>query len=112
MDIKPTITYDDFAKLDLRLATILSAERIEKSDKLLKLQVSLGENTRQVIAGIGKSYEPIELIGKKVVILTNLEPRSLMGEESQGMILAGGGEIGQVSLLSTTDDLPDGTSVR
>lgn len=82
------ISYDDFKKIDLRIGTILEAERVDGSEKLLKLQVDLGEEKRQVIAGIAKSYEPENLIGKQIVVLVNLEPRSLMGLESQGMLLA------------------------
>lgn len=82
------ISYDDFKKLDLRVGTILEAERVDGSEKLLKLQVDLGDQKRQVIVGIAKSYEPENLINKQIVILVNLEPRSLMGLESQGMLLA------------------------
>jgi methionyl-tRNA synthetase len=75
-------------KVDLRVGKIASAERVVKSDKLVKLQVDLGTETRQVVAGIGKSYTPEELIGKSVVIVANLKPAKLMGIESQGMLLA------------------------
>ena len=99
------IAYDDFAKLDLRIATILSAERVEGSDKLLRLCVELEKSeetqttqTRQIIAGIGKSYEPETLIGTQIVIIVNLEPRKLMGLESQGMLLAANSVAGPVLL--------------
>jgi methionyl-tRNA synthetase len=82
------IGIDDFMKVDLRVGKIASAERVAKSDKLVKLQVDLGTETRQVVAGIGKSYTPEELIGKSVVIVANLKPAKLMGIESQGMLLA------------------------
>lgn len=82
------ITYDDFAKLELAVGTITAAERVEGSDKLLKLGVNLGEETRQIVAGIGKSYEPETLMGRQIVVIKNLEPRKLMGLESQGMLLA------------------------
>ncbi len=86
--LKEEITFDDFSKIDLRTGTILSAEKIEKSNKLLKLMVDLGPETRQVIAGIGKNYAPDDLIGKQVIVVANLKEARIMGETSQGMILA------------------------
>jgi len=86
--LKDEITIDDFAKIDLRTGTILAAEKIEKSSKLLKLQVDLGAETRQVIAGIAKEYSPQDVIGKHVIVVANLKEAKLMGEPSQGMILA------------------------
>jgi methionyl-tRNA synthetase len=92
---KPAVTaatdligIEDFTKADLRVGKIISAERVEKSDKLVKLEVDIGTEPRQVVAGIGKSYTPEELMGKTVVIVTNLKPAKLMGIESQGMLLA------------------------
>jgi len=87
--LKEEITIDDFSKIDLRAGKIESAERIEKSDKLLKLQVNIGAQTRQIVAGIGKSYTPEEVVGKEVIIVANLKPVKLMGELSEGMVLAG-----------------------
>ncbi len=86
------ITIDEFMKIQLKTAKVLTAERVPKSEKLLKLQVSLGEGTeqRQIVAGIGKKYEPEALIGKTIVIVANLKPAKLMGIESQGMVLAAG----------------------
>ena len=75
-------------KVDLRVGKIVSAERVEKSEKLVKLKVDIGTETRQVVAGIGKSYTPEELMGKSIVIVANLKPAKLMGIESQGMLLA------------------------
>jgi len=107
------ITYDDFAKLELRVATILAAERVEGSEKLLKLRVNLGDlpegearEERQIIAGIGKSYEPEVLIGRQIVIIANLEPRSLMGLESQGMLLAADSPEGPVVLAPSSEVAP------
>jgi len=88
MEIKSMINFEDFDKADLRVAKIVEAERVEGSDKLLKLQVDLGEEKRQILAGIGKAYTPEELVEKSVVIIVNLEPRMMMGLESQGMVLA------------------------
>ena len=87
-NLKPEITFDEFSKTDLRTGTITAAEKIEKSNKLLKLQVDLGKETRQIISGIAKQYDPADLIGRQVVVVVNLKPATLMGEESQGMILA------------------------
>ncbi len=87
--LKDEITIEDFSKVDLRAGIILSAERIEKSDKLLKLQVDLSAETRQIVAGIGKSYTPEEVVGKEVIVVANLKPVKLMGVLSQGMVLAG-----------------------
>ena len=82
------ISIEDFLKLDIRLVKILSAERIEGSEKLLKLRISLGEEERTIVAGIAKFYNPEELVGKRVLYLSNLKPRKIFGIESQGMILA------------------------
>jgi methionyl-tRNA synthetase len=86
--LKDQITIEDFSKIDLRTATVIKAEKIEKSDRLLKLQVDLGAETRQVVAGIAKAYSPESLIGKQVILVANLKEAKLMGEVSQGMLLA------------------------
>lgn len=88
MESKSIINFEDFEKIDLRAGKIIEAERVENSDKLLKLQIDLGEEKRQILAGIGKVYTPEELINKTVIAIINLEPRMLMGLESQGMVLA------------------------
>jgi tRNA-binding protein len=101
---------EDFLKLDIRVARVLSAERVEGSEKLLKLRVSLGDEERTLVAGIGKNYAPEELVGKKVVMLANLKPRKLFGIESQGMILAAGdGE--NLSVLLPEKDVKEGAKV-
>lgn len=87
LDIKPEIDYDEFAKVDLRVAKILAAEAVPKSNKLVKLRIDLGEE-RTVVAGIGKDYQPEKLVGKSIVIVANLKPAKLMGVESHGMLLA------------------------
>ena len=89
---------------------VLEAERVEGSEKLLKLRVDLGSEQRQIIAGIGKTYAPENLIDREIVIVANLEPRTLMGLESQGMVLAASGEDGPV-LLSPEKDVPPGALV-
>jgi methionine--tRNA ligase beta chain len=82
------ITINDFQKLDIRVGKILSAEPIKRSDKLLLLKVDLGAEQRQIVAGIAQYYKPEELVGKEVVVLANLQPRTIMGFISQGMLLA------------------------
>ena len=85
---KPQISIDDFDKLDLRVATVLSCEKVEKSDKLLRFSLSLGAETRTVLSGIAGHYQPEELVGKQVVLLANLAPRKIRGVLSEGMILS------------------------
>lgn len=100
------INFEEFKKVELRVARVLGAERVEGSEKLLKLQVDLGSEQRQIIAGIGKAYAPENLIGKEIMIVANLEPRMLMGLESQGMVLAASGEGGPVILFPEKDVVP------
>lgn len=91
--MKPIITYEDFAKLDIRVGEVIQCEEKEGSDKLLRLTVDFGEEgTRNILSGIKKWYKPKDLIGKQFVFVFNLAPRKMMGEESQGMILAADGE--------------------
>ena len=107
------ITIDEFMKIQLKTAKVLTAERVPKSEKLLKLQVSLGEGTeqRQIVAGIGKKYEPEALIGKTIIIVANLKPAKLMGIESQGMVLAAGDS--EVRGLATIlEEVDPGTKVK
>lgn len=105
------ISYDEFKKIDLRVAKILKAERVEGSDKLLRLEVSLGQESRQIIAGIGKAYAPEGLSGKEIAIVANLEPRVLMGLESQGMLLAADND-GKPVLLSPDNEVPPGSIIK
>ena len=106
-------TIDEFKKVEIRAGTILSAERVEGSEKLVKLSVGLGEaQPRQIIAGIAPFFEDLRpLVGKKFAFASNLEPRMLKGLESQGMIL-GVGEGAAFSLLSISDSVPEGALVR
>lgn len=105
------ITIDDFAKIDLRVATVLACERIPKADKLLKFQLDLGSEKRQVVSGIAEHYEPEELIGEKVIVVANLKPVKLRGELSEGMILSG--ESNGVLKLATVDpSLENGAKVK
>ncbi|MGE7930508.1 methionine--tRNA ligase [Lysinibacillus xylanilyticus] len=107
----PEITIDDFMKVDLRVATVTGCETIPKADKLLKLQVDLGYEQRQVVSGIAKFYSPDELIGQKVIVVTNLKPVKLRGEMSQGMILAGEKD-GILKLASVDPKLENGAKVK
>lgn len=109
---RPTIEFPDFAKIDLRVGRVLEAEAVENSEKLLKLQVLVGEERRQVIAGIKKSYEPDDLIGRQVILVMNLKPRKMAGLESQGMILAADGPDGKAILLTPEAEAPEGTAVH
>jgi methionyl-tRNA synthetase len=105
------IAIDDFMKIDLRVAEVIQAEPIKKADKLLKLQLDLGYEKRQVVSGIAQYYKPEELIGRKVICITNLKPVKLRGELSQGMILAGS-QDGALSLATVDQTLPNGSKVK
>jgi len=107
------ISYDDFKKVELRVAKILTAERVEGSDKLVRLRLGVGSEMgeRQILAGIGKRYEPEHLVGREIIIVANLEPRSLMGFESQGMLLAADGEEGPV-LLTVDQEVDPGSGIK
>jgi methionyl-tRNA synthetase len=108
------IEIDDFAKVDLRVGTVLSAERIPKADKLLLLKIDLAEeNPRQVLAGIAQFYEPEVLVGRKVVVVANLKPRKLRGYESQGMVVAASyGEEGRPVIATFTEEVPNGARLK
>jgi methionyl-tRNA synthetase len=105
------ISIGDFQKVELRVAEVLAAERVPKSKKLLKLSIRVGEETRTLVAGVAEHYEPAALVGRKVVIVANLEPATLMGVESNGMVLAASHE-GTVSLLTLDKDVPSGSKVK
>ncbi|MBS4034056.1 MAG: methionine--tRNA ligase [Ignavibacterium sp.] len=106
------ITYDDFMKVNLKVAEVIEAEMVKKSEKLLKLKVKIENEERQVIAGIAKSYTPETIIGKKVVIVANLKPAKLMGLESKGMILAVETEDGELQILNVSEKIKTGTRVK
>jgi methionyl-tRNA synthetase len=105
------ISIDQFSETELLVATVTAAERVPKSDKLIKLTVDLGRESRTVVAGIGKQYAPEELTGKQVVVVANLQPAKLMGVESQGMVLAASDD-GVPVLLHPAAPVPNGTRVR
>lgn len=107
-----TMTIDEFQKSDLRVGKVVSAEAMEGSEKLLKLGVDIGEpQPRQILSGIAKAYAPADLIGKQVVIIANLDPRMMMGLESQGMLLAAHGENGAPVLVMPTAEVPSGAKI-
>jgi len=109
---KQTISIEDFKKVNLRVATVVNAERIPKSEKLVKLQVKIGAEQRQIIAGIAQHYNAEELIGKKIVVVANLEPTKLMGQESQGMLLAASSINGKLAIIQPEKDIEDGSIVK
>ena len=105
------VSFKEFQKLDLRIGKILSCEKIPGAKKLLKCNIDIGTETRETIAGMAEFFSPDELVGKSVVVLTNLEPKKLMGFESRGMILAA--DLGGTPFLLTVEgDVPTGTKVR
>jgi methionyl-tRNA synthetase len=108
---KPEITFEDFAKMDIRTATILEAERVPKADKLLKLLVDTGVDKRTILSGIAEHFAPEDIIGQRVVVLINLAPRKIRGIESQGMILMAGTDE-KLSFVQGIEDLGNGVEVR
>ena len=110
--VKPQIKIDDFRKVDLRVAKVLKCERVLKSTKLLKLQVEIGSEQRQIVAGIAQQYKPEDLVEKSIVVVTNLEPAKLMGQESRGMLLAAENEDGELSFVTIDRELHSGSVVK
>ncbi len=111
MPQKNTIEFDDFTKVDLRVGTVIEAEKVPKSDKLLKLQIDTGLDKRTILSGISKYYSPEEILNKKVMVLINLKPRKMMGFESQGMLLLADDGDGNLSLMQPDSDISDGSVV-
>jgi methionyl-tRNA synthetase len=109
--VRELITIDDFSKVVLKVGRVISAEKVERSEKLLKLKVDIGEE-RQIVAGIAKSYTPDDLIGKKVIVVSNLKPAKLMGIESYGMLLAATDEDGRLSVLTLDREVKQGARVK
>ncbi len=105
------VTFDDFQKLELKIGTVLSAEKVEGADRLLKLEVDLGAEKRQVVAGVAQVYGPEDLVGKQVPILVNVEPRKIMGVESRGMILCTVDGESPV-LMHPVREVPPGALIR
>ncbi len=110
-ETKPEITIDDFGKIELKVGKVLECKPVEGADKLLVSQIQIGGEVRQIVSGIAKYYTPDEMVGKKVVVVTNLKPVKLRGVLSQGMVLCAS-EGGKLSLVSPDDAIPDGAEVR
>lgn len=115
MEQKETITIDDFLKIDLRVATVIACEPHPNADRLLKLQIDLGYEQRQICAGVKAFYEPEDLVGKQIVVVANLAARKLRGEESKGMLLAASAmeddSVADVVLLHPGKPVPPGSTV-
>ncbi|MBI3588570.1 methionine--tRNA ligase subunit beta [Candidatus Micrarchaeota archaeon] len=106
-------SFDDFSKIDLRVGKVIECEPVEGSEKLYKLTVRLGEETRTIASGIAQHYAPDELLGKRIIVIANLEPKTVMGIESRGMLLAAEDAAGKLSLVTLDDEnFPDGTQVH
>ena len=109
----PTIQYDDFAKVQLRVGTITEAAPVEKSKKLMRLQVDLGDEKRQILAGIKEHYTPETLVGRQIVVVVNLAPREVIrGEVSNGMLLAASDASNKLCVISPSDVIAPGATVR
>jgi tRNA-binding protein len=109
--MKPTITYEDFAKLELRVATVLAAREHPNADKLMLLQIKVGEEEKQIVAGIRLHYKPEDLVGRQIVVINNLQEVVLRGEESRGMLLAASDAQGVV-LLRPDREVECGSTVK
>jgi methionyl-tRNA synthetase len=109
--LKPEIQYDDFAKMDFRIGTITSAEKVEKADKLLKLEVDLGFEKRTIVSGIAMHFKPEEIVGKQVTVVANLAPRKMRGIESQGMILMAEDKAGKLHFINPEGKVDEGSTV-
>ena len=110
--VRPDIAFEDFEKLDIRVGTVLSCERVPKADKLLKFVIADGLENRTIVSGIAKYYQPEELVGKQVCFIANLPPRKLRGIESQGMILSAEGPDGKLSVVTTLSEVAPGAEVK
>ena len=108
---KESVTFDDFGKMDIRVSTVVAAEKVAKTKKLLKLTVDTGIDTRTIVSGIAEYYTPEELVGRQILVLVNLLPRELKGITSQGMILMSADATGRLTLLAPTDKVPNGSQV-
>lgn len=106
------ITIEDFFKIELKTGKVIEAAKIEGSNKLIVMRVDIGDEIRQIVAGIGKAYFPEELIGKTIVVVTNLQPAKLMGVESQGMLLAATDDDGRLAILTTEREVKNGSRVK
>lgn len=110
--LKPVINFDDFSKIDLRTGTIVNAEKVEKADKLLKLEIDLGFEKRTILSGIAEHFSPDEIKGKQVVVVANLAPRKMRGIESNGMILMAEDKEGKLYFVAPGETVGNGNIVR
>jgi methionyl-tRNA synthetase len=108
---KPQIVFDDFAKIDLKVGTIIRAEKVEKADKLLKLQIDLGFETRTIVSGIAVHFKPEEIVGRQVTVVANLAPRKMRGIESNGMILMAEDKTGKLHFINPETKIDEGSGV-
>ncbi|MCI0495934.1 methionine--tRNA ligase subunit beta, partial [candidate division KSB1 bacterium] len=106
------ISYDQFKTIELRIATVLEAEKVEKADKLLKMKIDLGDEHRMIVAGIALNYTPEQMVGKQVVVVANLEPAKIRGIESNGMLLAAVTDDNKLSVLVPEKEMPNGSKIR
>jgi len=111
LSVKPTIVFDDFAKIDLRVGKIVAAEKVEKADKLLKLTVDLGFETRTIVSGIALHFTPEEIVGKQITVVVNLAPRKMRGIESNGMILMAEDAAGKLHFINPEEGIDNGSSI-
>ena len=111
VEAKPEITIDDVDKVQLRVGEVIACEKVKKSKKLLCSQIRIGDEVRQIVSGIANYYKPEEMVGKKVVVVTNLKPAKLCGIESQGMILAAGDDKDNLSVLTVDKDIIAGSEI-
>lgn len=105
------VSFEDFQKIELKTAKVADAQRVKGSDKLLRLEIELGGEKRQLVAGIAKYYKPEEMIGRDIVVVANLEPKTIFGLESRGMLLAANVD-GEPVLLQPDREVPSGTTIR
>ena len=111
MPQKKVIEFDDFSKVDIRVGTVIEAENVPKSNKLLKLKINTGIDERTILSGIAKFYSTEEILNKKVMVLINLKPRKMMGFESEGMLLLAEDSDGNLSLMQPDSEIGDGSFV-
>jgi methionyl-tRNA synthetase len=109
--LKPEIVFDDFAKIDLRVGTIIEAKKVEKADKLLELLVDLGFEQRTILSGIAMHFNPEDIVGKQVTIVANLAPRKMRGIESKGMILMAEDAAGKLYFVNPTEGIASGSAI-
>jgi methionyl-tRNA synthetase len=109
--VKPEIVFDDFAKIDVRVGTIVAASKVEKADKLLQLSVDLGFETRTIVSGIAQHFEPASIVGKQVTVVVNLAPRKMRGIESNGMILMAEDANGKLHFINPSENINPGSGV-